>query len=125
MKLSPRNKRVSNNAKIRFDATFDLGQSVGASVSRAGLGFLLLLSLLVLTLGTTIVRSLVSEPVPLTISSITKQVPLERNPCLPRFKHVFLLSAQGFLHLFREIGLLLGFYSYQRSKADQVEFYYV
>ena len=25
-------KRISNNAKIRFDATFDLGQSVGASV---------------------------------------------------------------------------------------------
>ena len=27
-----KNKRVSNNAKIRFDATFDLGQSVGASI---------------------------------------------------------------------------------------------
>ena len=27
-----KNKRISNNAKIRFDATFDLGQSVGASV---------------------------------------------------------------------------------------------
>ena len=27
-----KNKRVSNNAKIRFDATFDLGQSVGGSV---------------------------------------------------------------------------------------------
>ncbi|MDB0031349.1 hypothetical protein N9E34_07770, partial [Opitutales bacterium] len=25
-------KRVSNNAKIRFDATFDIGQSVGASI---------------------------------------------------------------------------------------------
>lgn len=27
-----KNKRISNNAKIRFDATFDLGQSVGASI---------------------------------------------------------------------------------------------
>ena len=27
-----KNKRLSNNAKIRFDATFDVGQSVGASV---------------------------------------------------------------------------------------------
>jgi hypothetical protein len=27
-----KSKRISNNAKIRFDATFDLGQSVGASV---------------------------------------------------------------------------------------------
>ena len=27
-----KNKRVSNNAKIRFDATFDIGQSVGASI---------------------------------------------------------------------------------------------
>ncbi len=27
-----KNKRVSNNAKIRFDATFDVGQNVGASV---------------------------------------------------------------------------------------------
>ena len=27
-----KNKRISNNAKIRFDATFDIGQSVGASI---------------------------------------------------------------------------------------------
>jgi hypothetical protein len=27
-----KNKRISNNAKIRFDATFDVGQSVGASI---------------------------------------------------------------------------------------------
>ena len=27
-----KNKRLSNNAKIRFDATFDVGQSVGASI---------------------------------------------------------------------------------------------
>ena len=27
-----KNRRLSNNAKIRFDATFDIGQSVDASI---------------------------------------------------------------------------------------------
>ena len=32
MRRYPKAKRISNNAKIRFDATFDVGQQVGASV---------------------------------------------------------------------------------------------